>query len=266
MKDKRFFAFGCSYTNFNWPTWADIIGINFSFYKNYGKGGACNLYILQQFLEANETYKFNKDDLVIVMLTEYDRFTYITDKRVQCRGNFTRWISQSKDIEARHILVSGLWTNDLAVTNSYIAVRTMKDLLQNINCEYKILFGIDNSEFIKNTNGFYQTHHALTLAKKIYSILDEKLSMDEWIKFRYKHTEYYKFWDRNHVDLHPTIQMHEEYVKEYFPEYYTTLSQQFVESETKELILTDINVQAHEYSVRQSKFLNCNSTNTKLKE
>ena len=33
-KISRFFAFGCSYTNWPHPTWADFIGINFEEYYN----------------------------------------------------------------------------------------------------------------------------------------------------------------------------------------------------------------------------------------
>jgi hypothetical protein len=68
-KYKRFFAFGCSFTNYNWPTWADIIGQDIPVYQNWGKTGAGNHYIFNSIIEANARYKFNKDDLVIVMWT-----------------------------------------------------------------------------------------------------------------------------------------------------------------------------------------------------
>lgn len=42
---KRFFAIGCSYTNYNWPTWADWLGGEFDEYYNFGKSGVGNRYI-----------------------------------------------------------------------------------------------------------------------------------------------------------------------------------------------------------------------------
>ena len=34
-KYKRFFAFGCSYTEYFWPTWPDIIGQEIPYYENW---------------------------------------------------------------------------------------------------------------------------------------------------------------------------------------------------------------------------------------
>lgn len=74
-KYKRFFAFGCSFTGYCWPTWADILSKempNAEFY-NCGKSGAGNLFISIRALEANLKFNFNKDDLVIVMWSTFCR-------------------------------------------------------------------------------------------------------------------------------------------------------------------------------------------------
>ena len=46
-KYKRVFAFGCSFTCYRWPTWADLIGkqCEGAEFRNYGKSGAGNLFI-----------------------------------------------------------------------------------------------------------------------------------------------------------------------------------------------------------------------------
>jgi hypothetical protein len=72
-KYKRFFAFGCSFTNYLWPTWADIIAHNIPNYENWGRGGAGNQFIFNSIIECNRRNKFNKDDLVIVMWTSCSR-------------------------------------------------------------------------------------------------------------------------------------------------------------------------------------------------
>ena len=72
-KYKRFFAFGCSYTNYVWPTWADIIGQDIPIYLNWGNPGAGNHFIFNSIVEADARYNFNKDDLVIVMWTYKER-------------------------------------------------------------------------------------------------------------------------------------------------------------------------------------------------
>ena len=73
QKYKRFFAFGCSFTHYPWPTWADIIGQNIPHYENWGMGGAGNQFIFNSIIECNRRNKFNEDDLVIVMWTSCSR-------------------------------------------------------------------------------------------------------------------------------------------------------------------------------------------------
>lgn len=73
QKYKRFFAFGCSFTYYLWPTWADIIGQNIPHYENWGIGGAGNQFIFNSIIECNRRNKFSKDDLVIVMWTSCSR-------------------------------------------------------------------------------------------------------------------------------------------------------------------------------------------------
>jgi hypothetical protein len=72
-KYKRFFAFGCSFTNYIWPTWADIIGQDIEVYQNWGKQGAGNHYIFNSVMECDSRNHFNQDDLVIVMWSAIER-------------------------------------------------------------------------------------------------------------------------------------------------------------------------------------------------
>jgi len=70
---KRFFSFGCSFTNYFWPTWADIIGRQIDHYENWGKGGAGNQFIFNSLIECHRRNKFTKEDLVVVMWTSCSR-------------------------------------------------------------------------------------------------------------------------------------------------------------------------------------------------
>jgi hypothetical protein len=68
---KRFFAFGCSFTNYMWPTWADIIATEMSHaeYGNFGISGSGNETILCRVVEADKRFQFNTDDLIMIMWT-----------------------------------------------------------------------------------------------------------------------------------------------------------------------------------------------------
>jgi len=70
---KRLFTFGCSYTSYAWPTWADLIGIDFDFSRNWGLSGIGNRAIAERVAEANVRYKFTEDDTVIVQWSSHLR-------------------------------------------------------------------------------------------------------------------------------------------------------------------------------------------------
>jgi len=72
-KYKRLFAFGCSFTRYYWPTWADILSQDIPYYENWGWGGAGNLYISNAIMEAHNRHKFTKDDLIVVMWSQKGR-------------------------------------------------------------------------------------------------------------------------------------------------------------------------------------------------
>jgi len=71
---KRIFTFGCSFTNYIWPTWADILAYDLGCtYYNLGKSGAGNQFISTMITLADLEYKFTKDDLVIIEWTNIAR-------------------------------------------------------------------------------------------------------------------------------------------------------------------------------------------------
>lgn len=74
-KYKRFFAFGCSFTSYLWPTWADIVSTEMpdAEFFNLGKSGSGNMLISLRIAEANNRFKFTDTDLIMVMFTTYTR-------------------------------------------------------------------------------------------------------------------------------------------------------------------------------------------------
>ena len=89
-KYKRFFTFGCSFTNYMWPTWADIVSKEMpdvEFY-NFGLSGGGNTLISYRVAEANNRYKFTDTDLVMVMFTTFCREDrWVTDRGWIAGGN-----------------------------------------------------------------------------------------------------------------------------------------------------------------------------------
>lgn len=83
MSFKRFFAFGCSFTNWSWPTWADIISLDLDLpCDNWGMGGLGNVGIASRMIESDINNQFNDDDLIIILWSTWTREDrYYSDER-----------------------------------------------------------------------------------------------------------------------------------------------------------------------------------------
>ena len=66
LKKGRLFVFGCSWTNYLWPTWADILGRQFDYYENWGGPGSGNTLIFNRIIEAGTRHQFTPDDTIII--------------------------------------------------------------------------------------------------------------------------------------------------------------------------------------------------------
>ena len=102
----RLYTFGCSFTNYNWPTWADILGRSYDYYENWGMPGAGNFFIYNSIIECILTNKLTSSDQVIVMWTSTareDRYInnewngtgglYINNQQIDYKGYLIRDLS-----------------------------------------------------------------------------------------------------------------------------------------------------------------------------
>jgi len=71
----RLLASGCSYTDYSWTTWADVIGAEFDEYRQVGQGGCDNAFIARSVVTHARP-----DDVVVVMWSSYDRWSFYSDK------------------------------------------------------------------------------------------------------------------------------------------------------------------------------------------
>lgn len=76
---KRLFTFGCSFTQFNWPSWADLLGQEQGvfYFANWGCAGLGNRAIAERVAECNVRAKFTPDDVVIVQWSSHFRHDWM---------------------------------------------------------------------------------------------------------------------------------------------------------------------------------------------
>lgn len=123
----RFFAFGCSFTHYNWATWANILAyeLECEFY-NFGKSGAGNSFIANQISQADACFNFNENDLVVVSWTNISR----EDRWQEDRGWVTPGnIYSQQDYDNKFIKK---WANDAHFAlRDFSAIHFSKNLLEN---------------------------------------------------------------------------------------------------------------------------------------
>lgn len=73
----RFFAFGCSYTDYNWATWADGLCHHYDSQGwetyNYGNSGMGNCHILNAMCAADLKHNFTDSDVICVLWSSWLR-------------------------------------------------------------------------------------------------------------------------------------------------------------------------------------------------
>jgi len=93
----RLFAFGCSFTNYHWPTWADFYSTTFDEYYNYAKSGGGNRFIFERLVQADVTHTFTPDDTIAIMWSTHQRHDFYKDDQWVLSGNLYRSLNNNFD-------------------------------------------------------------------------------------------------------------------------------------------------------------------------
>ena len=126
----RLFTFGCSFTSYKWPTWADILGKEFSYYENWGRSGAGNHYIFNALNECIARNAITTTDTVIVMWTNVMREDRYINHLWNTPGNiYTQNMYDSQFIK-KFVDTRGCLIRDLAF------IQSSKLILDFIGCKY----------------------------------------------------------------------------------------------------------------------------------
>lgn len=70
---RRLFVFGCSYTAYSWPGWADLLSTHFDYFENWGLSGIGNRGIAERLAECNIKNKFGPSDTIVVQWSTHLR-------------------------------------------------------------------------------------------------------------------------------------------------------------------------------------------------
>ena len=131
---RRLFAFGCSYTKYFWPTWADLLGINYDYFENWGIGGIGNQCISQRVQECHLANKFTPNDTIIVQWSSYTRHDCYLE-HWQSRGSVFSENGNNRYIYTPSWL-SYFFTEKGFLLNTLNNISHTQDLLSKTGCEW----------------------------------------------------------------------------------------------------------------------------------
>ena len=238
-KYKRFFAFGCSFTQYSWPTWADIISKEINESYNYGWCAAGNFFIFQALMEAIVKHKLNKDDLVMIMfsnVTREDRFTknrgWITP------GNLYHQDEYNAKFLKKYLCDHGYLMRDLNLVSG------CKLSLDSIGCDYKLMSMVpfdskqSDSSKMSNINYLLKFYHDI-LTTLEPNVLDTVFNGD-WNTRSPRPTYQVRWQKESYVDNHPTPSEHLEYLQKIIPNIeFSKETLEFVTASNHQVLSTD---------------------------
>lgn len=181
MITKRLFTFGCSFTKWQWPTWADILSKNQSYdlYENWGEPGAGNLFIFNSIIECNLRHKFTKDDTICVMWSTTHRVDVYNNHKWNLQGGLAEQGEYWNDQR-------GYYIRDLAL------IYAVDQIMSSIGC---------NFEMMSMTN--WHNHVLSSKGLKIIAGTTADTDCDDIIEF------YSELLSKIHPSMHEVIYNHD---------------------------------------------------------
>lgn len=157
------FTFGCSFTQYKWPTWADIVGQEFESYENWGQSGGGNQFIFNSLIECLVKNKISMNDTVIIMWSSFAREDrYVDGKWITSGGIFTQDVYDGQFVK-KFADLRGYCIRD------YNTIFAAQNILKNIGCKFYFLsmLPLTNPDQYHNDNCTDKIADLLTYFKPI---------------------------------------------------------------------------------------------------
>ena len=125
----KLYTFGCSFTSYLWPTWADILLTEFDG-ENWALPGGGNKFIFESLTECLVTNGITKDDTVIIMWSSWAREDRYFDTGWNLFGNvYNNHFYDEKFLKK-------YWNDAGAILDNFNWICAAHALLENIGCKY----------------------------------------------------------------------------------------------------------------------------------
>ena len=170
----RLFTFGCSFTQYSWPMWSDLLGTEFDHFENWGIAGIGNVGISNRITECHVKNTFTPEDTVVVQWSSHLRNDYHLFRRPPYgRDAVTSWKTKGSMFNyLNQDLYDKKWMINFFDENSYImlslnAIHSAQLFLENTGCKWAMTtigkFNKLGSDFDINPGGYGEIHKDVDL-------------------------------------------------------------------------------------------------------
>ena len=257
----RLFVLGCSFSNYAWPSWADMLGQDYEHYENWAYPGLGNRAICERLAEIIARYNISDKDTIIIQWTSHLRHDWHTnDQRHDVKPGVGWKTSGSIFNYINSELYDDNWIKTFWDENSYIMhtlnyILLAQGLLKSTGCNWRMT----SMGYIHKMNGDYpdsdhgEKSKLLDLWKQMPALkIYEKIFEDKtkWITpvgtYAWQHNTLKPFSFKSGKgigtveDRHPTPEQHADYVQTQV--YPSLMKSQNLNDQTKKWIDTVNNI------------------------
>ena len=186
---RRLFTFGCSFTEYAWPTWADLLGVEFDEFQNWGYRGIGNRGIAERIAEAHARHQFNKNDTVIVQWSTHLRHDWYNDHQ-QPAGRPPGWKTNGSMFSPRNQHVHTKEWIELFFNESAYIMHSLNSIVLSQN-----LLEATGATWLMTSIGHLQNlGNDIDIRKEF----GESLFNNDTISKNYPHLDFYKneIWEK----------------------------------------------------------------------
>ncbi len=244
---KRLFTFGCSHTNYHYPTWANILSEEFDEHFNFGKEGSGPFYLFNQIsiiIKHRDKWNLSKDDYFAFLIPDENRHDVVTNYRGSDKNtpnqeqfitntiyhDYEKWYTKKYKMEFSPL-------DGLIKTTRYI--ESIIRLLDSHSLNYKIIPAMEGVDL--NPKWKYEKY-----VDNLRNLIGDSEPLQRVGRnFKQKEISYYFLNDDGKLesDGHFVIPIHLEFVKSNFDFYKETNVDKYLdihESITKTNVFDDM--------------------------
>lgn len=162
----RLFTFGCSFTNYHWPTWADILLSEIPG-ENWALSGGGNKFIFERLMECHITNQIKPNDCVIIMWTSFTR-----EDRYVDGWRLTGNVYNSQPYYDQNFL-NKYWSDKGCVLHNLNFISAAIEVLKSINCKWLMCYAFPSNQFNDYSKMLVQSVQDIEHFQKYFSFIYE---------------------------------------------------------------------------------------------